>query len=150
MLSLVHWFGAEWIRLYSTLHETDEDQDLRQMAEWIQRKGGSVTVREVQQGQRSCRTTEDAEALLNVLEKAGYGRWQDRPPGTQGGRPTRAFVVTAPFDVNVYETPSNVEKNGSCVDVDAGFDSDVVNVNRMLDEAVGEDDAGDGVGAEPW
>ena len=50
-IDLAGWFKAEARRVYALLGETDDDRDRRRLVEWIERKGGSVTAREVQQGQ---------------------------------------------------------------------------------------------------
>ena len=79
-IELAQWFKAEARRVYSLLSESDEDRDRRRLIEWIERKSGSVTAREVQQGHRQYRTAQEAEAALNELAKAGCGRWEPTPP----------------------------------------------------------------------
>jgi hypothetical protein len=79
-VKLSQWFKGEARRVYLLLSESDDDRDQRRLIEWIERKGGSVTVREVQQGHRQYRTAQEAEAALNELAKAGCGRWEPTPP----------------------------------------------------------------------
>jgi hypothetical protein len=86
------------------------------LIEWIERKGGSVTAREVQQGHRQCRTAKDAEAALNELAKAGNGTWRPSPPGRRG-QPTRRFVLSTAS--TVYGNALKPEENGNTVDVDS-------------------------------
>ena len=51
-IKLAQWFKSEARRIYPRLSESDDDRDQRRLIEWIERKGGSVTAREVQQGHR--------------------------------------------------------------------------------------------------
>jgi len=90
---LAQWFKREARRVYSLLGESDDDADQRWLVEWIERKGGSVTAREVQQGHRQYRTAGDAVAALDELASAGCGDWQPTPPG-QRGQPTRRFILS--------------------------------------------------------
>jgi hypothetical protein len=96
-LRLTAWFKRETRRVYALLAESDLDQAIRQaddrLAAWIVRRGGTVTPRDVLTGCRWIETADDAEAALAQLVAAGRGRWEDRPPGEKGGRPTRHFVL---------------------------------------------------------
>ena len=115
-IELAEWFKTETRRVYSLLAESDADHDQRCLADWIERKGGSVTTREVQQGHRQYRTAQDADAALDELAKTGYGGWESTPPG-QPGRPTRRFVLTTAL--TVYGNTLNLEENTNTVDVDS-------------------------------
>ena len=116
-VKLAQWFKNEARRVYAMLSESDAHRDQRRLIEWIERKGGSVTVRDVQQGNRQYRTACDAEAALAELAKAGCGCWQEAPTTPKGGRPSRVFHL--PAASTVYETPTKPEGNGGCVDVDS-------------------------------
>ncbi|CAK9037499.1 Protein YfjI [Durusdinium trenchii] len=72
-IRLGEWFGNEAQRLYSLRGEDDVDRDRRELVEWILRKGGEVTMREVQQGRREFATTDEVEAALHDLAAHGYG-----------------------------------------------------------------------------
>ncbi|MBN2580960.1 MAG: DUF3987 domain-containing protein [Pirellulales bacterium] len=113
-ITLAMWFKGEARRVYALLGESDEDRNRRRLIEWIERKGGAVTAREVQQGHRQYRTAEDAEAALEKLVKAGDGMWQPTPPGRRG-QPTRRFVLST-----VYGNALNPGENNISVNVDAG------------------------------
>jgi hypothetical protein len=116
-------------RIYGSL-PTEEDSDRQELVEWVRRKGGAVTVRQLQQGIRRFRSNaEAAEAALMELVKLRCGEWADIPPDAGGGRPTRVFRLHGPS--TVYETPSNPEENVSCVDV-GSVDTD--KINSLLDE----------------
>jgi hypothetical protein len=95
-VKLSRWFGNEARRAYAILSESDEERDGRRLAELIQRKGGTVTVRELQQTSRLFRTASEAGSALDALAEAGGGRWEQQGPGARGGRPTRIFRLNAP------------------------------------------------------
>ena len=78
-LQLATWFKGETRLVYAILGETKEERDYRRLKEWIDRKGGEVTVRDVQMGYRPLRHPGVAEAALEELVKEGYGDWTSRP-----------------------------------------------------------------------
>lgn len=96
-LRLTAWFKRETRRVYQILAENDLDQAARQsddrLAAWIGGQGGAVTPRDALTGCRWIKTADEAEAALTHLVEAGRGRWEDRPPGDKGGRPTRRFAL---------------------------------------------------------
>jgi Protein of unknown function (DUF3987) len=115
-IALTEWFKHEARRVYGMLSETEEDRDTRKLVEWIGRKKRPVSVREVQQGYRPLKAPGAAEAALESLVKAGRGTWCALAPGAKGGRPTRAFVLSAPSAV--YGTPETELAREGNVDVD--------------------------------
>jgi hypothetical protein len=101
---LVRWFAGEARRVYSMLSETDEDRAARELEQWIERKGGSVTARETVQCHRHrFASTDEAEAALETLAKRGCGRWVDVPPGPKGGRPTRRLELSTQLNPPKHE-----------------------------------------------
>jgi len=115
-IKLAQWFKAEARRVYSLLSESDDDCEQRRLIEWIERKGGSVTPREVQQGHREYRTAQEAEAATEELAKAGYGHWHDVPPSPKGGRPSRVFQLST---VSTSTQPAKTRDSEGFVDVDS-------------------------------
>ena len=103
-IRLTEWFKNEARRVYAMLSELPDERDRRELIDWIDRKGGSVTAREVQQGHRQYRTAQEAEVALIDLVKAGYGHWERTPPGKRG-QPTRRFVLST-----VYGNTQNPEE----------------------------------------
>jgi hypothetical protein len=97
-VSLSRWFGNEARRVYAILGESDEQRDQRRLVEVIQRKGGSVTVRDLMRSTRMFPNAEEAVRALDELSKAGYGHWEDPPIGPTGGHPTRRFVLDPGVD----------------------------------------------------
>ncbi len=118
-VALARWFGNEARRVYAILGESDDDRESRRLVEWIERKGGSVTARDLTHGQRAYRGDPDkAERDLTALVDAGIGCWVADNHGPKGGRPAQRFQLVS--TVTVTETPANIEKDGSCGDDDTG------------------------------
>jgi hypothetical protein len=93
-ITLAEWFANEAMRIYQTLRETEAEREQRSLLEWIDGRGGQTTARELWRSLHSrYLIVDDAEATLAALVEAGYGKWIDRPPGPQGGRPTRIFTI---------------------------------------------------------
>ncbi len=93
---LTRWFGAEAERIYATMSETPEQATTRRLVEYIQRRGGSVTTREVITNYAPLKNqTERTEATLIQLQKTGYGEWEPVPTTQKGGKPTRRFRLNA-------------------------------------------------------
>jgi hypothetical protein len=92
-IELSQWFLREAERAYSLFHETREDKETRQLAEWIERRGGAVTARDLYcQGPRQFRgKASEAEQALDALVRAGCGVWEIPQVHQGGGRPTRVF-----------------------------------------------------------
>lgn len=114
---LAKWFKHEARRVYSMLDESEAERDERRLVDWIGRKGGTATPREVQQGCRWLKEPGAGETALEELAKAGRGSWRDVPTTAKGGRPARAFVLSMPS--TVYETLAKPEETESFVDVDS-------------------------------
>jgi len=105
-IRLCEWFKRETTRVYAILKESDESREQRRLVEWIERKGGSVTARDLARGPRTYRgMPEAAEVALNDLVTAGRGTWEFVPSGEQGGRPTREFRLKPATQGD--ETPSD-------------------------------------------
>ena len=87
--------------------------------DWIERKGGTVTARNLTQGLRAFRGDPDAaeHALLKLVE-AGVGRWESDNSGPKGGQPAQRFRLVS--TVTVTETPMSTGKEVSYGDGDTG------------------------------
>jgi hypothetical protein len=112
-IEIVEWAKNETRRIYATLSEDDEEREQREVLELVERRGGIVTVREMQQTMHF-KTAEDADAILAALVADGLGRWIEKPAGPRGGRPTRYFQLHRPdpaeTGVSCYETPLNLKE----------------------------------------
>ena len=109
-IALAKWFKHEALRVYAILDESDTERDERRLLDWIGRKGGPVTAREVQQGCRWLKDPGAAETALDELAKTSHGTWQGTPTTATGGRPARVFMLSTPSPV--YETSVKPEGNG--------------------------------------
>lgn len=114
-ITLCEWFKRETRRVYARLGQTQEQKRLCELVEWIERKGGEVAVREVQQGRRDCKTSADAEALLAELVEGGLGGWCDLSAGPKGGRPSRVFRLST---ASTSTQPRESRDSEGFVDVD--------------------------------
>ncbi len=111
-IELARWFAAEAVRIYTTFSESNEERGARRLVEHIQARGGKITVKELQRSnQRKYPSSTDAEAALGALAEVGLGRWEDRPAGPQGGRPTRVFILCVTYD-ETDETPDEDDDDG--------------------------------------
>jgi len=122
-VSLARWFGEEARRVYAILSESDEDKELRRLVEWIERKGGSATARDLTHGLRAYRGDSAlAEKALGELVKAGIAEWFHDPSGEKGGRPTSRvrLVRRGVTTVTVTETPANSGNDVGYGDGDTG------------------------------
>ncbi len=107
---LARWFGDEARRVYAILGESDEGRESRRLVEWIDRKGGTATVRELTRGPREYRgDPERATKALGELVAAGVAMWVHDDHGPKGGRPTdRIRLVSRRGDTgDGDETPVN-------------------------------------------
>jgi hypothetical protein len=110
-VTLSRWFGQEAKRVYAVLSESDEEREQRQLAELIERRGGSITVRELMHASRQYRgSSADAEAALEALAKAGIVTREPVGPGEHGGQPTTRYRLIHAEQVgnNVLPTPAEV------------------------------------------
>lgn len=99
-VTLSRWFGRETCRVYDMLAEEEDDRARRELIERIERRGGTITVRDLQRSSRAHAGSEIAEAALEDLVSAGWGRWDTCPPGSAGGRPSRHFRLADSADVD--------------------------------------------------
>lgn len=74
-IELSDWFANETIRVYRLFGESSEDQEQAQLVSLVQRKGGSISVRELMRSSRRFPKSIDAEEALTELTEAGYGTW---------------------------------------------------------------------------
>ncbi len=132
-VALSDWFGAEARRVYDVLSDDIEAAERRELVEWIAKRGGSVTARELQGGLRAYRASaSDADAALTKLVECGHGAWHGIGAGSQGGRAFRVFKLSAPSTVN--GTPAKAASEQGSVGVDTVDDS-IDDVNRRFNEA---------------
>lgn len=135
-VGLGRWFCREARRVYDLLNETSLDRERRHLLQWIERRGGVVTSRDVQQGHREYRTALAAESALVDLVKGGYGTWVTDTHQGGRGRPVRRFRLST-----VSTEYTNGKNNGEkpiCVSVDS-VDEAEIDLNDLLAEAAEAD-----------
>ena len=97
--TLVGWAADVAERMYEELAGSDEERAYRDLVEFVEARGGTATVRDLQRGPREFRGhAETARAALDALVKAGLGRWESPAPAGSGGRPTEVFRLTKTGD----------------------------------------------------
>ena len=106
-VSLVRWFGGEARRVYAVLRESDERREQRRLLEKVHDAGGSVSARDLMRTCRMFEKTADAEAALDELVQAGWGRWVHPKPG-HGHPSARKFQLADAVDVDT-STPGALE-----------------------------------------
>jgi uncharacterized protein DUF3987 len=91
----VWWFWQEAQRIHGVMNETDAETDVRHLVEWIERRGGVVSVRELSHGLRKYRgDSTRARADLDQLALEGLGKWDLLAPSRKGGRQVERFRLT--------------------------------------------------------
>jgi hypothetical protein len=100
-ITLARWFACEARRIYATLSETREQRDRRRLVEFIQGRGGHITVNELQRSNsRKYPTSDEAQAALEALEQDQLARWQEGPTPAQGGRRKSTLHLLPTSDVS--------------------------------------------------
>jgi len=96
-IGITKWWCGETKRVYALLESAPEDSDRAAVLRIVQKNGGRVTVRQLQQaGGRRFPRAEDAEAALMDLVAAGLGVWTFDNHNGGRGRGTRVFQLNPP------------------------------------------------------
>jgi hypothetical protein len=115
-ITLAKWFAAEAERVYAVLAEDEAAGRRRATADRVRGLGGRATARGLQRSNgRRYPTAAAAEAALDALAAAGWGRWEDASPAG-GGHPVREFVLAPP-------DPSDTRPDGDGDDPAGGSDT---------------------------
>jgi hypothetical protein len=94
-ITLSEWFAREAQRIYAVLGESDEQRDARRLVEFIQSRGGRISVRALQRSHsHKYRDRGDAQAALDALVQAGMATWEEVP--TAGGGHCASFLKLNP------------------------------------------------------
>lgn len=97
-IQLTRWFGGEARRIYQDILMVDGKVDTaeRDLVEWIERRGGSTTVRELTRGPSTYKGkggADKAASALDDLVKKGVGVWVVDSHGGGKGRPGQVFAL---------------------------------------------------------
>ncbi len=89
-IGLAEWFKRETKRIYAVVFASESAAQVtvrEQLIQWLARRGGEASAREVRQGCRSLRGAGLAEAALEDLVGSGAGNWVEvEGRNGQGGR----------------------------------------------------------------
>ena len=92
-IALARWFSSEAVRVYRLIDAGQAEQDRAELVDWIRKKGGTVTPRDVQRlGPSRCR--QSSEVMLRDLVARGLATAELTQPGENGGRPAECFTIT--------------------------------------------------------
>ncbi len=120
-IRVTEWLKQESARVYSGLGRSKEDRDRHRLLEWIDRRGGIVTVRDLTHGCWEYRGhSEAARAALDELVKLGVGCWVHPATKPAGGRPPEKFKLKRIDNLTITETPSDNAKSDGFGDGDGG------------------------------
>jgi hypothetical protein len=85
-IALAEWFKTETLRIGRALSESECLRDARQLAAWIQARGGRIKARDLCKLRRDIVSTDEAELKLIKLVELEFGTWQ-------GVHKSREFVL---------------------------------------------------------
>jgi hypothetical protein len=126
-IRLARWFGVEGLRVYRILSESEEDRELRELADLVQCKGGSISIRELMRCRKRYEGNADlAEDALDRMVKAGWGQWVVVASSDAGGRPSRRFVLfpATGSGADADKTSADPSKSEGCVSVDVDTETE--------------------------
>ncbi len=113
---LARWFGLEAERIYALIGETDWQRDRRKLIEFIERRHGEVTERDVYSNYRPFKNkpnkAKETAEWLDQLVRNSLGKWETVPPTAKGGQPTRKFCLFRP-PLSAQPSVSRGEAGGS-------------------------------------
>jgi hypothetical protein len=92
-LQIAYWWRNELSRVLEYLLTDEMRAAELAVLEWVRKRGGQVTVRDLySHGPRQFRGKPDeAEAVLSKLARLGYGTLETEPASQKGGRPKHVF-----------------------------------------------------------
>ncbi|MDC3256086.1 YfjI family protein [bacterium] len=91
-IQIAEWFECEARRINQKANESLEDQSRRKVAEYIAKRGGSITARDLQRGKNEIKNSDQAERVLRDLANHGWGNMQTRK-SEKGGPPVSVFAL---------------------------------------------------------
>lgn len=104
-LKLTDWHRHETARIYATFGESRPQKERRQLVEWIARRGGATTERELRRGPRRYRNAGAARAALAELERVGLLVVEPEPAGSSRSTPRYVLRQVATDDDDDERAP---------------------------------------------
>ena len=115
-IELVRWFGREAARIYSSMHESESQREIRSLVEMIQARGGRITVREATRIGSRYRNAAHARQELRDLANLGFGKFLKCQAGNMGGRPSEVFELDEKYlDTNALRERRRTSTKGGFV-----------------------------------
>jgi uncharacterized protein DUF3987 len=113
---LTRWSGNEAMRVYRQFSETKEEREGRELIEFVQRRGGEVSITETMQSFWPLKNQRDEiQKRYDALVKAGRGKWIERRTGARGPKTTFFQMFYASTSICFGDSRGKNEKQ---IDVD--------------------------------
>jgi hypothetical protein len=108
---VTEWLKHESARIYASMNESEENQELLALERWIEQRGGVVTVRDLTHNFSRFRgNAQAARNALNVLVNSQVGHWVPTV-SKKGGQPTDRFELFTCLSNTNTNTPAGAIKN---------------------------------------
>jgi len=142
--TLARWFVNEAERIYAMVGETPETRTRRLLVALIQRKGGTISVRDLMRANnREYPHAAAARTALDALVKAGLGEWTDRVAMTTFvlARRTTTHDTTADDENKSHDEPHDTRSEADSETPQNSADSEDVSGNVGRRAAAKEEDS---------
>jgi hypothetical protein len=96
-ITLVNWFKLEAARIYESFNEDEGCEKFGTIIDYIEKKGGAVTARDLMRGGPCLKDTGQAQRVLNEMISEGLGRWRYKEMTKRGGKPKAEFVLVKSY-----------------------------------------------------
>lgn len=96
-ITLVNWFKLEAARIYESFNEDEGCEKFGTIIDYIEKKGGAVTARDLMRGGPCLKDTGQAQRVLNEMISEGLGRWRYKEMTERGGKPKAEFVLVKSY-----------------------------------------------------
>lgn len=117
-IEVTEWLKHESARIYALMSDSEENKELLALEQWIERRGGVVTVRDLTHNLTRFRgNAKAARSALDVLVNSQVGHWVSIT-SKKGGQPTERFeLFTCLFNTNTNTPACAIENEGTGVGV---------------------------------
>ncbi len=113
-VAIAEWCWAEAQRIYAMLAESPAEAMRRELMEFVRAHGAEgITPNELKASSRRYRGAGAAREALDRLVADGFARWERRPAGPRGGRPSDVCVLNVSGPGT--ETAQNTAEDGVSV-----------------------------------
>jgi hypothetical protein len=92
-IQIVNWFKFEAARIYEAFSETECEHKFAPVIEYIKKKGGIVTARDLMRGGPCVKESGQAQRILDEMVNERIGHWRPKDMTAKGGKPKMEFVL---------------------------------------------------------